>query len=38
MNSMDFAPPGASQPLVKPIDVDDAHRGRRAFRRTGYEL
>ena len=23
MNSMDFAPPGASQPLVKPIDVDD---------------
>ncbi len=23
MNSMDAAPPGASQPLVKPIDVDD---------------
>ncbi len=23
MNSMDYAPPGASQPLVKPIDVDD---------------
>jgi len=23
MNSMDFAPAGASQPLVKPIDVDD---------------
>ncbi len=23
MNSMDVAPPGASQPLVKPIDVDD---------------
>ncbi len=23
MNSMDFAPPGASPPLVKPIDVDD---------------
>jgi multidrug efflux pump subunit AcrB len=23
MSNMDFAPPGASQPLVKPIDVDD---------------
>src|SRR3972149_147548 len=23
MNSMDFSPPGASQPLVKPIDGDD---------------
>jgi multidrug efflux pump subunit AcrB len=23
MSHMDFAPPGASQPLVKPIDVDD---------------
>src|SRR5512135_2774770 len=23
MSNMDFAPPGASQPLVKPVDVDD---------------
>lgn len=23
MSNMDFAPPGASQPMVKPIDVDD---------------
>ena len=28
MSNMEFAPPGASQPLVKPIDVDDCRSSR----------